>query len=100
MLQKEQAGSDSEAVTARRYNQRRLASPPVPLRLVPQLCEGASEEERARLRLRPAQEFRYLNQSGCYELKGVSNAEEYKVGRGWGAAFRAVRCMGCTRSVF
>lgn len=44
-----------------------------------QLCDGASEEERAALRLRPAAEFYYLNQSKCYELKGVSNAEEYAV---------------------
>lgn len=44
-----------------------------------QLCDGAGAEERAALFLRPASEFRYLNQSGCFELKGVSNAEEYKV---------------------
>jgi myosin-5 len=42
-----------------------------------QLCDGASEEERAALRLRPAREFRYLARSGCFELEGVSNAEEY-----------------------
>lgn len=45
-----------------------------------QLCDGASEEEKAALHLRPANEFRYLNRSSCFELKGVSNAEEYKVG--------------------
>ena len=44
-----------------------------------QLCDGASEEEKAVLHLRPAKEFRYLNKSSCFELKGVSNAEEYEV---------------------
>lgn len=43
-----------------------------------QLCEGASPQERAALRLKPAKQFRYLNQSNCYDLKGVSNAEEYR----------------------
>lgn len=44
-----------------------------------QLCDGASAGEREKLHLRPAAEFRYLNSSTCYELKGVSNAEEYAV---------------------
>ncbi|GAB4821968.1 hypothetical protein N2152v2_009014 [Parachlorella kessleri] len=43
-----------------------------------QLCDGASEAERKLYFLRPAQEFHYLNQSTCYALSGVSNAEEYK----------------------
>jgi myosin-5 len=43
-----------------------------------QLCEGASEQERSELRLRPAKQFRYLNQSACFDLRGVSNAEEYR----------------------
>lgn len=43
-----------------------------------QLCEGASEAERAALRLKPAKQFRYLNKSNCYDLRGVSNAEEYR----------------------
>jgi len=47
-----------------------------------QLCDGASDEERKMLHLRPANEFRYLNLSTCYELKGVSNAEEYAVSYG------------------
>jgi hypothetical protein len=46
---------------------------------IPQLCDGASPEERKRWRLRPAQEFHYLNQSTCYEIPGDSNAEEYEV---------------------
>lgn len=46
-----------------------------------QLCDGASTEERAALQLRPANEFRYLNRSSCFELRGVSNAEEYAVSR-------------------
>ena len=43
-----------------------------------QLCDGASEGERGAWRLKRAQEFRYLNSSTCYELAGVSNAEEYR----------------------
>ncbi|KAL4445379.1 hypothetical protein ABPG77_011204 [Micractinium sp. CCAP 211/92] len=43
-----------------------------------QLCEGASEAERAALRLKPAKAFRYLNKSTCFDLRGVSNAEEYR----------------------
>ena len=43
-----------------------------------QLCDGASDAERAALRLKPAKQFRYLSQSGCFDLKGVSNAEEYR----------------------
>ena len=44
-----------------------------------QLCEGASEEEKKLLQLRPANEFRYLNRSTCFDLPRVSNAEEYAV---------------------
>lgn len=43
-----------------------------------QLCEGASDAERAALRLKPAKQFRYLSQSNCFDLRGVSNAEEYR----------------------
>ena len=52
--------------------------PPVALA---QLCDGASEVERAALRLKPAKHFHYLNQSNCYDLRGVSNAEEYRLTR-------------------
>jgi hypothetical protein len=44
-----------------------------------QLCDGASPEERKRWRLKPAQEYHYLNQSTCFEIPGDSNAEEYEV---------------------
>lgn len=43
-----------------------------------QLCDGASDAERAALRLKPAKQFRYLSQSNCFDLRGVSNAEEYR----------------------
>ena len=43
-----------------------------------QLCYGADAEERARLHLKPAAEFHYLNQSTCFELDGVDNAESYR----------------------
>lgn len=42
-----------------------------------QLCAGASEEERQRLSLGPASGFRYLSSSRCFELQGVSDADEY-----------------------
>lgn len=51
-----------------------------------QLCDGASAEQRELWRLQPAQAYRYLNQSTCYQLPGADNAEEFKVGcRGYGA---------------
>jgi len=44
------------------------------------VCDGASEEERARWKLSPAQEYHYLNQSTCFQLSGVDNAKEFQVG--------------------
>ena len=44
-----------------------------------QICEGATKEERKLWSLGPASEFHYLNQSTCYKLKRVDNAEEYTV---------------------
>ena len=44
-----------------------------------QLCDGANAEERKRWFLRPAQEFHYLNQSSCYKLNRVDNADEFQV---------------------
>lgn len=43
-----------------------------------QLCDGASEAEKRELRLKPAKAFRYLSQSSCFDLRGVSNADEYR----------------------
>lgn len=43
-----------------------------------QLCDGASTEEKAKWFLKPAKEFIYLNQSTCFELPNVNNAQEYK----------------------
>ena len=43
-----------------------------------QLCSGASDEERAALRLQPAAEFAVLKKSSCFELQGVDNAQEYR----------------------
>eukprot|EP00887_Chlorella_sp_A99_P006772 scaffold2.g6772.t1 len=43
-----------------------------------QLCDGASNAERAALHLAPAREFRYLAQSSCFELAGTSNADGYR----------------------
>ncbi|MEW5300071.1 MAG: hypothetical protein WDW36_003028 [Sanguina aurantia] len=44
-----------------------------------QLCDGASAAEKAAWHLRPAQEFHYLNQSSCFTLPRVDNAEEYQL---------------------
>ncbi|CAI5513551.1 unnamed protein product [Closterium sp. Naga37s-1] len=56
-----------------------------------QLCAGASEEERERLKLAPAETFHYLNQSNCFEIPGKnSNAEEYHNTR------RAMEVVGLT----
>jgi len=43
-----------------------------------QLCDGASTALREELFLKPAREFKYLNQSSCFELKGVDNVKEFK----------------------
>lgn len=44
-----------------------------------QVCDGATAEERAAWRLRPAREFKFLSRSSCYDLNGVDNAVEYTV---------------------
>eukprot|EP00899_Mesostigma_viride_P015795 jgi/Mesvir1/24216/Mv10927-RA.2 len=43
-----------------------------------QLCDGADAEERDAYKLDKPSTFRYLNQSTCYNLDGVNNAEEYR----------------------
>ncbi|DBA65606.1 TPA: hypothetical protein ACH3X2_002670 [Trebouxia sp. C0005] len=43
-----------------------------------QLCDGATAAEKERWSLKAPQEFHYLNQSSCYNLPRVSNAEEYR----------------------
>jgi hypothetical protein len=48
-----------------------------------QICDGASKEQAARWYLQAATQFRYLNQSTCYELPGVNNAEEFQVRYRW-----------------
>ena len=46
-----------------------------------QLCDGASEDERKELRLKTPADYHYTNQSSCYTLKGMDNAEEYAATR-------------------
>ena len=53
-----------------------------------QLCAGASDDERARLKLRPVDGFRALQASGCFEIPGVDDAEMY------GTLKKAMRCVG------
>jgi len=43
-----------------------------------QLCDGASSSLREELFLKPSREFKYLNQSSCFELPGVDNVKEFK----------------------
>jgi hypothetical protein len=71
-----------------------------------QLCYGATPEQKARFRLKPAQEFHYLRQSSCYELPGVRRGAvhctwHHAVLRAWLAAASALpaacsaACMRC-----
>ena len=46
-----------------------------------QLCDGASAEERAELRLKTPRDYRYTNQSSCDSLSGSDNAKEYEATR-------------------
>ena len=55
-----------------------------------QLCDGASSEERAAWALQPAQKFRYLNQSSCFTLSRVDNAQEYQA---WHLEFLHARLL-------
>lgn len=43
-----------------------------------QLCAGAEESDREAWRLKDASAYHYTNQSSCFELDGVDNAEEYR----------------------
>jgi myosin heavy subunit len=43
-----------------------------------QLARGAGPEEKARLKLRPVEQYHYLNQSSCNTVEGLSDAEEYR----------------------
>ncbi len=54
-----------------------------------QLCDGATAAEKERWSLKAPQEFHYLNQSSCYNLPRVSNAEEYRVN----LMIRAKHCL-------
>ena len=42
-----------------------------------QLLAGAGPELRGQLKLHPAAEFHYLNQSGCIEIKGVDDVKHF-----------------------
>ena len=63
-----------------------------PFRLHNQLCDGASEEDKKSLRLKPSCEFAYLAQSTCHTLAGVDNKEEYVATR------RAMEIVGIGES--
>ncbi|KAK9815009.1 hypothetical protein WJX73_004719 [Symbiochloris irregularis] len=54
-----------------------LADPERNYHIFYQICDGASSAERAAWHLKPAKEFKLLNQSSCYTLPRVDNAEEY-----------------------
>eukprot|EP00002_Diphylleia_rotans_P023810 TRINITY_DN4689_c0_g1_i1.p1 TRINITY_DN4689_c0_g1~~TRINITY_DN4689_c0_g1_i1.p1 ORF type:complete len:1837 (+),score=393.89 TRINITY_DN4689_c0_g1_i1:87-5597(+) len=42
-----------------------------------QLTSGASPEEKAKYHILPADEYRYLNQSGCYKVDKVNDSDEF-----------------------
>ena len=55
-----------------------VANPERNFHIFYQLCAGADATERSRLRLKPQRDFRYLNQSACFELKGVRSCALYE----------------------
>lgn len=42
-----------------------------------QLCAGASDEERVELKLLKPEKYAYLNQSGCVDVPGVDDADDF-----------------------
>ncbi|XP_073310326.1 myosin-1-like [Primulina huaijiensis] len=44
-----------------------------------QLCAGASHILREKLKLKNANEFRYLRQSGCFTIPGIDDTEQFQV---------------------
>ena len=59
----------------------KIADPERNFHIFYQLCDGASPEERAELRLKTPRDYAYLNQSSCDVLSGVDNAAEYRATR-------------------
>jgi myosin heavy subunit len=47
--------------------------------VIAQLLEGASAEWKKSMFLGPATDFRYLTQSGCTSVPGVSDKDEFNV---------------------
>eukprot|EP00002_Diphylleia_rotans_P034220 TRINITY_DN7338_c0_g1_i3.p1 TRINITY_DN7338_c0_g1~~TRINITY_DN7338_c0_g1_i3.p1 ORF type:complete len:1175 (-),score=252.33 TRINITY_DN7338_c0_g1_i3:6-3530(-) len=43
-----------------------------------QLCEGASPEDRERFHIGKSSDYAILSQSGCYQIEGVSDSENYR----------------------
>ena len=44
-----------------------------------QLCEGADDQLREKLKINPSSSYDYLNQSGCLEVDSISDEEEFHV---------------------
>ncbi|KAJ0492750.1 putative myosin ATPase [Helianthus annuus] len=44
-----------------------------------QLCAGAPPSLREKLNLKSAHEYKYLQQSNCYTISGVNDAEEFRI---------------------
>ncbi|KAI3516893.1 hypothetical protein L1887_16029 [Cichorium endivia] len=44
-----------------------------------QLCAGASPSLREKLNLKNAHEYKYLQQSNCYTIPGVDDAEQFRI---------------------
>ncbi|EFC37173.1 myosin [Naegleria gruberi] len=56
-----------------------------------QLCAGASKEEKEEFATTNAHDFYYLSQSGCYNVDGIDDAEEYQLTR------KAMDVIGITK---
>ena len=56
-----------------------------------QLCSGADAGMKSKLRLSAASTFEYLNQSGCIEIDGVDDSEEF------GEVRRAMELLNFTK---
>ncbi|KAL9655961.1 hypothetical protein ABK040_007582 [Willaertia magna] len=56
-----------------------------------QLCAGATPEEKEEFATTNAQDFYYLSQSGCYNIDGVDDAEEFQLTK------KAMETIGMTK---
>ena len=46
-----------------------------------QLCKGCTEEERQRYSIKNVEDYEYINHSGCFDIDGVDDKEEFETVR-------------------